>query len=290
MSVYEALRLSFLPPSQAALSRARVFRQSRLVSALFFAVMASLLAGGVALRFAVPFEPAGVVLWYVMMPFLLLMAAIAGWAFRAAMGPDNWLVAVTGDALLVKFRSYLNRHFPPGDPVVARVPFAAIAFAQGVRMTLTVPGTKPGARETQFLRFLDLRLKDDAEAARLRAAIEAERAVVPPSGKLGRTRGVHYPVQVLADGTVRLTWRGPHDAVRPGLAAVLAALKGRCAVMPEAPPADVDLFALDRRAQEDRILEMALRGDRMGAVRAARRFYGLDLAAARQFVSELSGR
>ncbi|MSR06761.1 MAG: hypothetical protein EXR93_06835 [Gemmatimonadetes bacterium] len=41
--------------------------------------------------------------------------------------PTNWLVRADNEGLLVKFRSYLNRHFPDDTPSVISIPYAFLA-------------------------------------------------------------------------------------------------------------------------------------------------------------------
>ena len=60
--------------------------------------------------------------WFVPLfsaPFLLLFAWLSALTLRKVFRPENWLLACNGQRLLLKFRSYLNSHFPATDPHAA---------------------------------------------------------------------------------------------------------------------------------------------------------------------------
>jgi len=49
------------------------------------------------------------------------------------------------------------------------------------------------------------------------------------------------------------------------------------------------LRGMDRKQQEERLLQLAQAGDKIAAIKIARNLYGYDLRAARDFVEDLTG-
>lgn len=145
---------------------------------------------------------------------------IFGTHLRKRLKPANWLAMLTPDGVFLKYRSYLNGHFPVDDRQIVFLSFTALAGARLHRRRWTTPSS--GGR-TQTLRasFVELRLADPAEAARLAEALATERGDKGPQLKTwygSRSLGRHgdHPVQVL-DGAVAIAW-GAHPDARQFLA------------------------------------------------------------------------
>jgi hypothetical protein len=62
--------------------------------------------------------------------YILAVVSIVMWLFRklltARFHPANWLVRLTDDGMFIKFRSYLNNHFPDQEPTVVFIPHSEI--------------------------------------------------------------------------------------------------------------------------------------------------------------------
>ena len=52
---------------------------------------------------------------------LLFLGGIALYFARNSLDPGNWLLKVSPERLLIKYRSYHNHHFPQEDPVVVEI-------------------------------------------------------------------------------------------------------------------------------------------------------------------------
>jgi hypothetical protein len=217
-----------------------------------------------------------------------LFALLTSSMLRARLRPGAWLVRVRNDGVLLKFRSYLNDHFSAHDPTVVHIPFNDIAWCREHRVERTT-GERygPGDRVTRRVRYVEIKTSG-AIATELAARLAAERARRGPRRRhvfgTSSTSSRHYPVQV-SDGVVRIEWD-----VHPNARAFLDAIGTRVAIEQDAKSA-VDYGSLEhlpKPQQEQRLLELVASGNRIEAIRAARRLYDLSLTDAVRFVDELS--
>lgn len=120
-------------------------------------------------------------------------------------------------------------------------------------------------------------------------ALAAESAR-PPFRGWWKSKTHRAPLRVTANGVMRVAWRGGGSHVTPRADRAAAALAGLLAVrlLPsERIDNDYTRPTADDAAQEGLILELAEHGDVIGAVRAARRRYGMSIVDAKRFVEEL---
>jgi hypothetical protein len=221
---------------------------------------------------------------------ILLCLVIYQKSITARFKPSNWLVRVTDHGLYIKFRSYLNCHFPAEDHTVVFVPFAEIRSAKRVDETRHSPDRDDHNRPTQTmrkLRWLELELTGDSR--QLAIALNSENETALAKTRVGAekpsTRYRHFPVLLTAPDRLRIEW-----TVIPKMQTMLDALTRHTMVRPaEAQTKDFnDLEKLSRAEQEARLLELAEAGDKLGAIALARRLYGYDLAAAKEFIEGLA--
>lgn len=122
--------------------------------------------------------------------------------------PTNWLVRMSYDGLFIKFRSYLNEHFPAQDHTVVFIPYSEIRSAKSMkeRQELLVRDDRGrAATTTKIRRLVELELAGDSQA--LAEALTEERALV--YAKTVRSRAIssryhHLPVQLAAPAYLRI--------------------------------------------------------------------------------------
>jgi hypothetical protein len=261
----------------------RVFRHTRLRALIVwlagFSATAALFLHAYTARW-----PPGYIFGSFLLLFLLLTLRIVTARFH----PSNWLVRMNATGIYLQYRSYLNYKLPTGDPSVVFFSFGEIASARLIKERVTTPdAAKPGASQTQYLRYVELELSGDT--APVADALQGERSESPPVEKrwYGTSSTLYrdYPVTLSATKFLRIHW----DVV-PGAHKFLDALRPYAVI---ADPVSLtqdftQLKALSREDQQKQLRELAMRGQTVTAVYAARKLYGCSLAEAKQMVDSLS--
>ncbi len=222
----------------------------------------------------------------VILLFLLIMQK----SVTACFQPSNWLVRLTDHGLLIKFRSYLNGHFPAQDYTVVFIPHAEIRSAKRVdelKEIAELDDNRHPNTTTRTQRWLELELAGDTRE--LAIALANETDTVLRTRRIGdekiSTRYQHFPVLLPSPQILRIEW-----AVKPKLDVILEKLTRHTMVRPaESARKDLaNLEDLSRAEQETRLLELAESGDKISAIAMARRLYGYDLGQAKEFVEGLA--
>jgi ribosomal protein L7/L12 len=222
--------------------------------------------------------------------FLLLL--IYHKAVTARFRPSNWLVRMSDNGLFIKFRSYLNCHFPADDYTVAYLSYGDILSARRLDEVQQVADRGEDGHPSRIrrkLRWLELEL--GADTRQLAIALANEMNTVLAKTRIGTekpsTRYHHFPVQLASAKKLRLEW-----AVTPKLPVVLERLARHTLVRAEESNLKdfSNLESLSRSEQESRLLAQAESGDKIGAIATARQLYGYDLAQAKKFVEGLAAK
>lgn len=194
--------------------------------------------------------------------------------FRASLQPGHWLLRRSPEGLTLRFRSLYNRRFPADQPsavLLRRDEIAAIGPAT------TILDSQDGSGDwsvTRKQRSLEIVPEEGVDLAPVKAALAHE-------ASLRSARGVrfnHFPLTVTRDGRLRLEMRRPER--------VCQALAGDFPVRAEVRR-ERRFERLGPAQQEEHILDLLLAGDKIGAIKAARRVYGCDLSEAKRLVDEL---
>jgi len=197
---------------------------------------------------------------------------------RAAWRSTNWLMKIASDGVYIKFRSYLNHHFPDDAPTVVHLVPADIASVGIATERVTLPN-RDGGDMSATMRFLDIRLAQPPPESMVQA-IEYERRR-PPPGRRMTTKHHDYPLRFVGSETLRILWSA---AVRPGIPHAVADLGAR---YPRGDDAHIERTPWHDMApaeQESLILELCERGETVTAIRLARMRYGMNLTEAKRFV------
>jgi hypothetical protein len=219
-------------------------------------------------------------------PFLLLFLLLTLRMVTARFHPSNWLVRVNETGIYVQYRSYLNYQLPANDPSVVFLSFGEIASARLIKERVETPdAAKPGATQTQYLRYVELELSGDPTP--LAAALGAELGEQAPPEKrwYGTSSTLYrdYPVAMSGPASVRIHW----DVV-PGAQTFLDALRPYTVIADTVSltQAFTQLKSLSREDQQ-KLRELVARGQNITATYAARKLYGCSLGEAKQMVDSL---
>ena len=277
--------MQLMQPAQVPVTnRDQLFVYSRrqaMVAALLFAVVPGVITHLLWLK-----EP-----W----PSYILMAILAlfGLAFlkmlTARFKPENWLLRLTFDGMYIKFRSYLNAHFPDAEPTVVFIPHCEIRSARYMVEKQAVPDHDESNRPTTVTKtnkLVELELAGDSKF--LSDALRRERRYAIDGKIAGVSRRYHHlPVRLPSADKLQIEW-----AVVPNAQTLLDALARHTLVRPtENTSKDfVNVETLSQAEQETRLLELAECGDKIGALAMARRLYGYDLSQAKEFIEGLANK
>lgn len=211
----------------------------------------------------------------------VVFAALCQKTLRARLRPSAWLVRIQTDGLLVKFRSYLNYHFPSDDLTVFSIPFCDIEWMHEDRIEGKLLGTTREDDMRYRHRCAELKVANEL-TSELHPYLAREREL-----KSGRSFSRHYPVQIVNEGVVRIEWE-----VQPSLEEFLREVGQYVSVRPTTDTF-VDFTKLKTQPkpeQERRLIELVEAGNRIDAVRTARYLYDFNLNEAVRFIDELAGQ
>lgn len=197
---------------------------------------------------------------------------------------DNWLMAIGGSRVMIRFRSFLHDHFPAEDPQVVELPLAHVVSVRQTRQKVTRPATKQLGAQHRHVTYLDIRTRG-LNLAPLWDALVRERSV----RHLGVRRD-HDPVQLVGDGVVRVEMIG-RATTRPRIDEVLRLL-GRQAVVEEGASEEVfegtELPAASLEEHEAAVQALARAGQTLAAIQLARTLFGDGLVKAKARVQRLA--
>jgi hypothetical protein len=279
-------------PDAPMLVFTHVFREARLPGlAVALGLLGLSIAGVVALVKASeegPLESAVAVVLFGIIALVCGVAALCyGSMARAAFGEANWILRYGPDGVLIKFRSYLNAHFPDDEPTVVWISTQEIDSVRKRTEVHSAPRHDDPSRRMRNV-LIDLRLRSlDTDA--LHEAIEREKRAEPPRSGLVSSKAIHVPVWVPERGVIRLAWRGAGGWITPNADRALEILSRTLRV--EDPQGRKTDWRTPRgRDLDAHILELCERGETIDALAIVQRRYGMNLSQARRFIDELAGR
>ena len=261
----------------------KVFRSQVFPAIVMFVVLVGCAVGGL-----VSYWKGNSPLWTLLVfgPGVVLFLLIIFGMVRKGFKSTNWLMVLSPDEVLVKYRSYLNCHMSRSDRQVFVMDIDEIGWVRKVKRKEITFGSR-GGRRTEYLTFLDIMLAEGAGADAKEALVAEQRAREYRKTWYGSTRSKSgdYPVSVKEDNILRvkMSW------VRPG---IKAALQWFGANGIEEKPVckeaeDFTATGKDKKQMDDKILTLAMGGKKIGAVKLARRAYGMGLSEAKEFVDGL---
>jgi hypothetical protein len=252
-----------------------------------------------------------------------VITLISRFHYNARLRPSNWLVRLRPDQILIKFRSYLNDHFPEDDPVVVAISLSEIEWVRKTRERISKPScSEPDSIETSWHTYLDLKFKSsvdegakealtternrpapqsredelkhqlfqarkrkapEAEISLIKESLKTERARKKPKMRGSGTKHHHYPVRIVDSEILRVEWGG----IKPGIKDILSMLHGKVAIEPELYIKTDHTEKVEGKNLDSRILDLTARGQKMEAVSMVRHKYGFSLDRSKEFIEEL---
>jgi len=206
-----------------------------------------------------------------------LLARIAIGAFRSSLAPENQILRWSGHGIYLRFRSFYNSSFPKDTPTTVYLEHNEIRGIKGFKVALDSPDEHGAWTLLRKVHGLEIEFKRvDQTFLRNALAKEAERRSAKGS------RFNHYPVTLTNQGSLRVALR---HADR-----VLAQLANHFPIYPDEKEQIRRFESLPDQHKEDHILALALAGDTIGAIKAARQHYECSLTEAKSLVEGLMRR
>lgn len=281
MQLLRADELAFPP-------RVEKYKQSFITPIIVFAVLD---AGAMGIGAGILSGSLPKFLW-VVAGFLALISLIALGQARSALRPSNWVLKFDGSDIAIKYRSYLNHHFPAEDRTVALIPSSAIESVRKIVERKSLPSSsrhsgRSSGEEFQSWTYLEICLKDRVDAQALKEALVTERKTKGPKRGVVSTTHLHAPIRLISDNQLRIAWRSPRDRIVPGIDVALrnlgAAIHGEEEVRTEGE--SWTSMSDDRLAEY--MIELCGAGQKIKAVKAIQRRYGMGLTQAKKFIDDL---
>lgn len=261
-----------------------IFKESSIIH-LFIAIFMVLLIPGCIFLFKIAKFP--VFITIMSNGFLGLFALLQFNAFMKTRSPSNWLLAFNNERVLIKFRSYLNIHFPKEDKQIISIPFNEIYAVRITNKEIKYPNLEPGPRGYQTqekFTYLDI-ITISKNLEELQQQLKYERNIKIK----GKSSYKHCPVSIVDNKIIRIEWKSKRAAVIPGINSAIKALD-------QFVSREIDVYeredfvspkALQRKDLEDKILELAEQGNTSAATKIAMKAYNWNFTQAHEFVEEL---
>jgi hypothetical protein len=194
----------------------------------------------------------------------MLLNALCLSMLRAARRPTGWLMRVSGDRILIKFRSFMNDHFPTDEIQIVEIDRCEVAWVGQAEIEYVNDrlGDRSGkidialAENVQWNDHTNSMWKRDerlyleiglasGDTTQLAELLRIERNH-PAAGRRFKTKTGDYPVLVVAPDFIQVRWLGGSGSITPGLKTALEFFS-RWTRVREARKETVDLTFLSLR-------------------------------------------
>jgi hypothetical protein len=264
----------------------RTYQQSRW-SGIVAVTLLGAVIGGLSYGIVKGEVPRG---FWLLVGFFVFLELLFLSTTRAAFRPDNWVLKFDGTQVAIKFRSYLNAHFPREDAVVAVFPTSAFRGVRKATGRRHVPGS--GRRQTASTEkwaALELELKGGDEAEALKHAILEEiRRKAPKRG--ARIKHHHTPVRMTGERTIHVSWRGSQDHVRPAIETALRQMGGAIPVLGEEHVEGRHWDDMTAEEFDASVADLAISGRTVHAASLLKVYRHMSMTEAKQRVQEILDR
>ncbi|RMG40327.1 MAG: hypothetical protein D6719_11250 [Candidatus Dadabacteria bacterium] len=284
MKLYKTSGLPTLPVEAVVKKQPLI----RLVTGFFLLAVLLLLVGAIAVLCLPMFSewlPSELKGWgrYPLIAGVLLFTVLFAVILRSFFRASNWLLKVTPDSLLIKFRSDYNAQLPEPHPTVLELNYSEIDWARYAREWVRQPGLSSSSSAYYRAHYLELKLNLDNQAKE--ALSEALKKEINFSSRDagGKTVFNHYPVR-FENSILRVQWWA---GLRPRITSLLEILKFK---VPTEFPVEIekDLSQITPGEVEKTVQELVSKGDKLRALSLARRHFGFSLAEAKEWVESIS--
>ncbi len=307
----------------------QVFRTSNTSNIIVFLVFATLIAICTYIFIANGYYLKSFFWNYVIYLWCIFWFGLFVWMawsrFRSCLLPTNWLVKLSSDRLLVKYRSFQNLNYADTDPVIIELSWRDLNW---VRKTKETSSKDHGdSTTTEFFTYIDINLQlSKDELQEIKSALNEERKRKPPASEVGELRhelfqarkskadkheiqeikerirrakgnskssqkvsGVKhndYPVRLI-DNILRIRWNGLKPKANQAIKSFTLHTKLETDLKLDS---DSTSDSLKGKELDDMILDRVSKGDRFDAMTLVKKHYGYSTTEAKKFIDELANK
>ncbi len=271
--------MRLLTPSEVPASRLGfVCRESRFYQFIGVPIGLVFLGGG-AWFYRVAEFPVWIELPLLLILMLFVYLAISG--FIKSLSSDNWVLRYDGSHLLLKFRSFHNRHFPSKDKQIVTIEPGEVDWVRHLRRKIAF--SSGHGYENSIYSWVEIQLKAPV-SVELKDSLKRESTLQTSGIRIG-----HSPVILEGENRLLVEWSSRHSRVTPSIEKALSHLS-RNYVRKSINDVAVDLSpgsGISEKEFEDEIIRMVMSGDDLRAQGIVRQFYQMSQTEAHLFVKEL---
>jgi hypothetical protein len=303
------------------------FRNSNVSNIIVFILFSLLIIGCTYIFIAEDYYRDGSVWSYIIYLWFVFWLGLFVWSawsrFRSCLLPTNWLVKLSTDRILVKYRSFQNLNYAKTDSIIIELLWHDIDWVRKTKETSTKD--KGDSAVTEFFTYLDLKLNlSEGDLKEIKAGLIEEQNRKPPRSEVSKLRhelfrarknkspkyeiqdikerirqakankksqkksGVKfndYPVRLIDNGILRVRWNG----IKPKINKALEFCSLRTSVDSEIKiKSDSTVDSLKGKELDDMILDRISKGDKFDARALVKKHYGYSTTEAKQFIDEMT--
>ncbi len=202
--------------------------------------------------------------------FFMLFVYLTVSGLRKSLTPDNWVLRYDGSHLLLKFRSFHNRHFPSKDKQIVAIEPQEVDWVRHLRRKIEFSSGHGYGNRTYS--WIEIQLKAPV-SDELKDALKRELTL-----QTGGTRISHSPVVLEGENRLRVEWSSRNSRVTHSIEKALSHLS-RDFVRKSIHDKSTDLTpgsGISEKDFEDEILRMVMSGDDLRAKSIVRVFYKMS--------------
>jgi hypothetical protein len=184
---------------------------------------------------------------------------------------------IAHDGLYVQLRSYLNYHFGGDAKTVVFIPYADIRAVSRHTWRLDLDVFQKASARVE--RYLKVEMRG-GNIKPVRQAIIAEKNFDPPRRWFASLKFGDLPMKVFKDGRVYVRW--------PGRSVLRELERFVDVIKPSREQADNARSGPKDKSNEDLIVDLVERGNKVDAVWLTQQTYGMNTTEAHDFVEQLS--
>lgn len=222
-------------------------------------------------------------LWMFLSIFIVVLTLILGGTISdiiKSLRADSWLLALTSDALLVKYRHLANAYYSAEDKQILCLPFAEIESVRPVKQILDTCDSR-GRESKEVTTYLEINLRAN-DCGQLQGMLKKERQNIVGKTKIG-CYSSNSPVKVVLENQIWVSI----DNVRGNARKVAGKLAGKVSVLELVTLSERITSDLSPAELDEKIRRLVDFGNSTTAIALVRSAYNVGIKEAKDYIEEL---